>query len=490
MRNKMLQAGFMTTALLATSFAVAAQDAGELPDLEGREVTIAIENAYPPYSLINEDGEAVGWDYDTFRDICALINCTPVFVEMAWDGMLIAVSNGEVDIAADGITYTEERAQSVDFSQLYQAYDVTLLVREGEDRFSNSEELIALGDFIVGTQIGTTNEQTAHELFGAENTLSFDLFPAAVEALLSDDVDAVVVDRPAADGLVRERGAMRTLEESLTGIEGLAFAFPIGSDLVEPVNAAMTALTESGRWDQLYTRWFEVADAPDLEGREVTIAIENAYPPYSLINEDGEAVGWDYDTFIAICEVINCTPVFVEMAWDGMLIAVSNGEVDVAADGITYTEERDESVDFSQLYQSYDVTLLVREGEDRFSTAEELIALGDFIVGTQIGTTNEQTAHELFGAENTLSFDLFPAAVEALLSDDVDAVVVDRPAADGLVRERGAMRTLEESLTGIEGLAFAFPPGSDLVEPVNAGMDWLIATGVWDDLFAKWFITE
>jgi polar amino acid transport system substrate-binding protein len=226
---------------------------------------------------------------------------------------------------------------------------------------------------------------------------------------------------------------------------------------------------------------------PDLGGREITIAVENAYPPYNYLDENNVAVGWDYDTFTAICELLNCTPVFVETAWDGMLVAISQGEYDVAADGITYTAERDETVDFSQLYQAYDETLLIREGEDRFTTSAELIALGDFAVGTQVGTTNEITAKALFGEDNVQSFGDFGSAVQALLQDDVDAVVVDRPAAEGYIETQGGLVTVEESLSGIQGLAFAYPPGSDLVLPINAAMSALQASGKWDEIYAKWF---
>ena len=231
-------------------------DPATLPDLGGREITIAVENAYPPYNSVDADGNGVGWDYDTFRDICDAINCTPVFQQMAWDGMLIAVSQGQVDVAADGITYTDERAESVDFSSLYQSYDETLLVRADEDRFSTVEELKAIPDYIIATQIGTTNEITAHNLFGADNVRSFEQFPVAVQALLNKDVDAVVVDRPAAEGYIMAQGGMKTLPESLAGIEGLAFAFPKGSDLVEPINIAKAAMEADGTWEDIFRKWF------------------------------------------------------------------------------------------------------------------------------------------------------------------------------------------------------------------------------------------
>ncbi len=477
--------------LALSAGSVMAQDKTEtpspLPDLGGREITIAVENAYPPYNYIDENGDAVGWDYDTFNDICKLINCTPVYQQMAWDGMLIAVSQGQVDVAADGITYTADRAESVDFSDLYQAYDETLLVRGDEDRFTTSDELKAIPGFLVATQIGTTNEITAHNLFGQDNVKSYDTFGAAIEALLNNDVDAVVVDRPAAEGYEAAQGGMKTLDESLAGTEGLAFAYPKGSEFVAPINAAMAALEASGRWDQIYTRWFNEPDLPDLNGQDLTIAVENAYPPYNYIDENNNAVGWDYDTFTAICKRLNCVADFQQMAWDGMLIAVSQGQVDVAADGITYTADRAELVDFSDLYQAYDETLLVRGNEDRFTTSDELKAIPGFLVATQIGTTNEITAHNLFGQDNVKSYDTFGAAVEALLNNDVDAVVVDRPAAEGYEAAQGGMKTLSESLAGTEGLAFAYPKGSAFVDPINQAMAALQADGTWDDIYHKWF---
>jgi polar amino acid transport system substrate-binding protein len=243
------------------------------PDLGGREITVAVENAYPPYNFLDANNNGVGWDYDTFTAICQLLNCKPTFKETAWTGMLIAVSNGEFDVAADGITYTSDRAQTVDFSQLYQSYDETLLVRDTETRFTTSDELKAIPNFVVATQTGTTDEITAKKLFGEDHVKSFEQFGAAIQALINGDADAVDVDRPAAEGYITAQGGMKTLAESLNGIEGLAFAFPKGSDLVNPVNAAMSALEASGTWDEIYKKWFvdyQPAPAPEATAEATT----------------------------------------------------------------------------------------------------------------------------------------------------------------------------------------------------------------------------
>jgi len=227
-----------------------------LPDLGGREITIVVDHQYPPYNFINEAGEHVGWDYDTFADICTLINCVPVFVELSWDGTLLAIENGDFDFAAGGITYTPTRDESVDFTMLFQTYSETLLVRADETRFATVAELQAIEDHLVGTQVGTTNAINATTLFGANHVREYDTFGAAIEALANGDVDAVAVDRPAAEGFAEERGDLMTIAENIGSEQGLAFAARPGSDLVEPVNAAMAAMMADGTWNDIYQRWF------------------------------------------------------------------------------------------------------------------------------------------------------------------------------------------------------------------------------------------
>ena len=124
---------------------------------------------------------------------------------------------------------------------------------------------------------------------------------------------------------------------------------------------------------------------PDLGGRTVTVAVENAYPPFNYLDEEGNTIGWDYDVLNRICEVVNCVPEFVQTSWDGMILAVSNGEFDMAADGITITAERSQIVDYSFGYISLVQRMLVRIDEDRFTTGDEFAAMEDLDIGVQPG---------------------------------------------------------------------------------------------------------
>jgi polar amino acid transport system substrate-binding protein len=229
----------------------------DLPDLGGREITVAVENAYLPFNYVRADtGEAGGWDYEAIDTICALLNCVPVYQEAAWEGMIQAVANGQYDMAADGITITDDRKEIVDFSVGYIKIEQRILVRIDEDRFSSAEELAADTSLIVGTQPGTTNYETGVALVGEDRIKGFEQFPFAVQALIAGDVDAVLMDETAGQGYIGVNAdQLKLVGESLSSDE-LGFIFPKGSDLVEPFNAAIAEMQANGTMDALAEKYF------------------------------------------------------------------------------------------------------------------------------------------------------------------------------------------------------------------------------------------
>lgn len=247
----------------------------ELPDLEGRVITVAVENAYIPFNFLDPvTGEPAGWDYDAIEEICARLNCVPEYIETSWDGMIVAVSNGEFDVAADGITITEERDEIIDFSTGYISLEQMLLTRIDEDRFTSVEEFFSNEELTLGVQPGTTNYETAIELLGSEDSprlLAFETFPVAVQALIAGDVDAVILDNVAGQGYLGENAELLSyIDEPITAGEELGFAFPNGSDLVEAFNAALLSMECDGTLEELNALWFgEDAPIPD-EDAEAT----------------------------------------------------------------------------------------------------------------------------------------------------------------------------------------------------------------------------
>ncbi|HET7010832.1 MAG TPA: ABC transporter substrate-binding protein, partial [Anaerolineales bacterium] len=228
-------------------------------------------------------------------------------------------------------------------------------------------------------------------------------------------------------------------------------------------------------------------DLPDLGGQTITVAVENAYPPFNNIDEaTGEVQGWDYDAVREICERLNCVPEFKQAAWDGIFPAMQAGEYDMLADGVTFTAERDEIVDFSIPYVTIGQVLMVRT-DAPIDDLEAFKADSTKLVGTQIGTTNEIVAKEHFPEERVQSFEDFGGATAALLAGDIDAIVIDNVSALGFIAENEGQLAVGPQLTSDEQLAFVFPPGSELTASVNAALESMQADGTLEEINDKWF---
>lgn len=224
-------------------------------DLGGRKLVWAVDDAYPPFSFLDADGNGVGFDYDLAQEICKRANCTLEFKEFAWDGIFEAAQAGEFDINMGGCTVSVDRAKVVDFSDPFYEYGQVILVR-GDDTAITDEAALTAGDQKIGTQAGTTNEITAIEKFGEDRVALFDTFEMPVVALLSGDVDAVVIDEVAAIGFMGENPGKLKIAFSITGGELLALFMPPGSDIQPAVDQALNEMWDDGTMQNLIDTWF------------------------------------------------------------------------------------------------------------------------------------------------------------------------------------------------------------------------------------------
>lgn len=252
----------LLTATLCAGLAAPLIAAEHLPDLDGREVVVATENAYPPLQYIKPaTGEAVGWEYDAMAEIARRLNIDVSYENISWDAMIPAVAEGQYDMGMTGITIREDRAEVVDFSDPYMRSEMRMLVRGDEDRFDTAEGFAADEDLLIGAQPGTTPFYVGiySVLDGDEQNprmRQFETFGAAVQALRVGDVDLALTDSTAAQGYVSASdGGLKIVGDPL-GAEDFGFIFPKGSELVEPINAAIAAMEEDGTLGALNRKWF------------------------------------------------------------------------------------------------------------------------------------------------------------------------------------------------------------------------------------------
>lgn len=252
----------LLTALAVAGFATTALADGHLPDLEGREVVVVTENAYPPLQFVDpSSGDAIGWEYDAMAEIADRLNIEVVYENISWDAMIAAVGEGQFDMGMTGITIREDRAEVVDFSDAYMRSEMVMMVRGDEDRFTDAASFAANDDLLMAAQPGTTPFYVGvYDVLDGDEANPriklFETFGAGVQALRTGDVDLVLTDGTAGEGYVSaSNGGLKIIGEKL-GTEDFGFIFPKGSDLVDPMNAAIADMKSDGTIDALNKKWF------------------------------------------------------------------------------------------------------------------------------------------------------------------------------------------------------------------------------------------
>ena len=232
-----------------------------LVDLECREIKIAVENRILPYNYIfaktNEPG---GMDYDMWWEICSRLHCQPVFIEEKWEAIIEGVRKGTYDTASEGITITEQRRQTLDFSAGYLNVEQRLVVRKGESRFANIKEFRANDDLVVGALEASTNLEAARKYLPEARIRTYKEYSTIFYALTTGDIDAAIADQVEGQTTVSGIDFQQAINLEFIGnslsSDQFGVVFQKDSDLVEPVNEAIQDMRTQGMLDTLIARYF------------------------------------------------------------------------------------------------------------------------------------------------------------------------------------------------------------------------------------------
>ena len=229
----------------------------QLPDLEGRTLSVGSDTTYPPFETVNAEGEIVGFDVDVVNAVCERINCVAEFQTTAWDGIFPALAAGEFDMVASGVTITDERDQVVDFTVPYFEVDQAITVTVGNSDRTLEDFTAEDSDLTLGAQVGTTNAATAEQLVGRDKVRLYDDFNSAIQGLINGDVDGVMIDDVTAEAFVQQyAGELVVNIREVESGDKLGFAVQEGDPLVDSLSAGIEAIRADGTLDELIDEWF------------------------------------------------------------------------------------------------------------------------------------------------------------------------------------------------------------------------------------------
>jgi polar amino acid transport system substrate-binding protein len=255
-------------------------------------IRIGSDIPYKPFEYRTESGDLVGFDVEIAEAVFAeQMDREYEFVQTGFDTIIPSLNNGNFRIIMSAMTINDQRAEQVDFSDPYFIAFQTVAILEGSD----IESLEDLRGQTIAVQKGTTGEAAAEELqeqFDGELTIdSYDQIPGAFNALLNGQASAVVNDNAVNLQYTEDRENITLLEGEGQAAEEFDSAPPYLTLTVErygiafrqdddefrqEVNDALTAVIQSGQYEEIYTEYFS-GDPPAsiLErGQETTTGDE------------------------------------------------------------------------------------------------------------------------------------------------------------------------------------------------------------------------
>jgi polar amino acid transport system substrate-binding protein len=221
-------------------------------------------------------------------------------------------------------------------------------------------------------------------------------------------------------------------------------------------------------------------------GEKLTVGSDVPYPPFEEFGKTKtEFKGFDVEVVEAIAEKIGRTPEFKDTSFDTIFRDLAQGKFDMVASATTITDEREETVDFTNPYYLPSAqSIVVKKGNSDLKTDKDLEGL---VVGVQQGTTGEEYVEEEIDTKELRTYPQGPDTVPALKAGTIDAIVIDRPVAENIVEADSGLE-ISGGIETEEQYGFVVQQGDEeLLDELNEGLTEVIDSGEYETIYKKWF---
>lgn len=233
------------------------EQTGETTEGTDGIIKMGVSADFPPFESYADDAVTfVGFDIDLMQEICNRLGMELQIQDMNFDAIVTAVQTGKLDVGVSGITITDERKESVAFSDPYFVASQSILVPK-DSPITSYEDLIN-GDYTAGVQLGTTGDIMASEKISGRVS-QYEKYGDALAALLAGKNDCMVLDTGVADAFAAANDlvVVGTFGEATDSENyGIAIAKE-NTELLEKVNGALAEMKEDGFIDELTAKYFE-----------------------------------------------------------------------------------------------------------------------------------------------------------------------------------------------------------------------------------------
>ena len=467
-------------------------------------VKIVSDTAYAPFEFKDSDQTYKGIDVDIINKVAEIKGWDIDMSFPGFDAAVNAVQAGQADAIMAGMTKTSEREKVFTMSDTY--YDTKVVIA------TTKANTISKYEQLKGKKVGVKTG-TAAQRFLEKNkdkygyTLkTFDTGDLMYNSLSAGDVDAVMDDQPVIEYAINQG---QNLKISMKGEAVGSFAFGVkkGSKhehLVTEFNEALAQMKEDGSLEEIINKWTASKGSSDSAvpetstpaGQKATptkdkyiIASDSSFAPFVFQDDSNQYTGIDMELIKAIAKDQGFTVEVTNPGFDAAINSVQTGQADAIIAGMSVTDARKKTFDYSDPYYTANSILAVKDSSNIKSYEE----LKGKTVGVKTGTAS-QTFLEENKSKYGYSIKTFSDAAsmyDSLNTGSVAAVMDDEPVVKYAIKQGKKLKTPIEG-TPSGQVAFAVKKGSnpELIEMFNNGLANLKESGKYQEILDKYLASE
>ena len=468
-------------------------------------IKIVSDTAYAPFEFKDTDQTYKGIDVDIINKVAEIKGWNIQMSYPGFDAAVNAVQAGQADAIMAGMTKTKERENVFTMSDTY--YDTKVVIATTKsNKITKYEELSGK---TVGVKNGTAAQrflESIKDKYGF-TIKTFDTGDLMNNSLSTGAVNAIMDDKPVIEYAINQ-GQDLSINMDGEAVGSFAFGVKKGSKyeyLVTEFNEALAQMKKDGSLDKIINKWTNSSKTSSQvtsltsttsAGQKATpvkskyvIASDSSFAPFVFQNSSNQYTGIDMDLIKAIAKDQGFEIEITNPGFDAAINAVQSGQADGMIAGMSVTDARKQTFDFSDSYYTANTILGVKES----STISSYEDLNGKTVGVKNGTASQTflTENQSKYGYKIKTFADGSSMYDSLNTGSIDAVMDDEPVLKYSISQGQKLKTPIEG-TPIGETAFAVKKGSnpELIEMFNNGLANLKASGEFQKILDKYLATD
>ncbi len=446
-------------------------------------VSSACEIDYPPFCIVDADGNSDGFSVELLRATLAAMGREATFKTGAWVDIMEWLKQGKVQMLPL-VGRTPERENIFDFTFPYMSLHGAIVIRDG------TTDIKIMND-LRGKRVAVMKDDNAEEFLRREDrgieihtTATYD---TALQGLSAGRYDAVVIQRLVALRLISENNLtnLKVINQPIPGFrQDFCFAVREGDrQTLALLNEGLALVTADGTYNHLHSKWFAALELPT--NRRIIIGGDYNYPPYEYLDENGRPAGYNVDLMRAVAQEVGLDIEIRLGPWSDIVQELEQGEIDGVM-GMLYSTKRALKFGFTPPHLVNSYVSVIRKGEgDPPETVADLISKR---IVVQRGDIMQDFAIDAGLKEQTTNVDSQEEALREIIRGQYDCALVSRLTAMYLIDKNGwdTLKVGRHSLLSPSYCIAVHRDHKAFLAQLTEGLKILEETGQYRRIYEKW----